>query len=233
MHRAYQTDRTTGLSATCGRAAFTLLEILVVLLIIGILLSIGFSQLGSGQGGITSLPSIEALFSQARTQAIGNATRVRVVIHNDPTDEDYPDRHLRFFAIAVPEEGDPTDPDDDSWVISSTGTFLAQGVFFDKEASARAATDIGAANPAGDDDPETGFGKWGSDQIDFPGPPDSLQDCLFYEFNSEGICVIHGTTTPGGVVVLGRGVRNDGEDPVFRPADKVGFVVWRNCHSTP
>ena len=55
-----------------------------------------------------------------------------------------------------------------------------------------------------------------------------MQDCYFYEFNAEGICVHDGSTTPGAAVVLSSGIPEDGKEPILNGSDKAGFVVWRN-----
>ncbi|MEM9280561.1 MAG: hypothetical protein AAGA96_01935 [Verrucomicrobiota bacterium] len=210
-------------------AAFTLFELLAVIVIISILIVLVVPNFNQGSGTSTSLAVVEGLFSEARTRAIGEGTRTRIVIHNDRGDTEYPGRYLRLFAIAAErrnEEGRGTG----EWIANdSVGELLAPGVFFDHQSSREASSRIASSNSTSPDDNSiTGFGTWEEGEIDFPGPPDSEQSCYFYEFNSSGICIHDGSMTPGGVVVLSGGNASMEGEPILNKDDKAGFVILRN-----
>ena len=219
-------------------AGFTLVELLTVMVIVSILLSVaavGIARIDRGQKTTTSVTLIEALASEARAIAIGEGTRTRLMIHNDLSDTENPGRYLRYFVIAAEEKdetGEVEDGGGSRWRITSRGTLLSDGVFFDHELSKVASSKISAANPS-DDSSFTGFGEWQEGRIDFPGAPRAEQDAYYYEFNPEGICVHEDSLSPGGVIILSEGNSGGpGRDPILNDSNKAGFVIWRNGSSS-
>ena len=224
------TSTNTAVNPPTRRPGFTLVELLTVMVIISILLSVaavGIARIDRGQKTTTSVTLIEALCSEARAIAIGEGTRTRVLIHNDLADTDSPNRYLRYFAIAAEEKNELGEALE-SWRITSRGTLLSDGVYFDHELSRQASSQISSANPTQGQD-FSGFGEWKEGRIDFPGLPKAEQDCYYYEFNPEGICVHENSRNPGGVIILSEGYAGGpGQKPILNKTNKVGFVIWRN-----
>ena len=84
-------------------AAFTLVEMLVVITIITILLTVGalgLKNLSKGSGVSAGLPVAEAVFAEARAIAIGRGTKARVLVHaeNNRNDEVHRERYLKYMA---------------------------------------------------------------------------------------------------------------------------------------
>lgn len=207
------------------RAGFTMVEILAVITVIAILMSVasvGIQKMDAGQATGTAAAVSEAIFDEARGAAVGRGTRARVVIHNDPR-ADQRDRFLRYMAVCVEVEDGATM----TWKFPSRGTTLPSGVFFDEDATLAATTTV----------PE--LGTYGTMIISLPGQRNNLVDCIYYEFNSEGVCVdggVDGDTagaSPGAAFVLAGGVLPPNEDkPRVKGNNRTGFVVWRNGRSS-
>ena len=209
-------------------SGFTLIELLVVMTIITIMVSIGFSRFGGATPAVTTtLPVVEARIDVARSAATGGQTRARVVIHNDDSDTENPDRYLRFIAIAE-EEKDAGGAGTGIWKSIGSDGYLMKGVFFDSAASENAAAAVEASNPPPEGSTVTGFGRWEEGSIEFTGKPEGPQPCYYIEFNSEGICIQEGSAAPGAAVVISRGVLAGDGDVIFDDSDKVGFVILRN-----
>ena len=197
---------------------FTLVEMLVVIAIMSILMTAGAIGLsGVGGKGVTSgVASAESLFDEARSIAVGQRTRTRVMIakslQNNPAD------NLRRIVVASEALKADGTPDTNKWILTSRGVLLPDQTYFSQEYSVK-----------GKDDPVAPNGKIEVIQS-LPGAKSSyMGSYFFYEFNAEGIC-----TTPGASFVLGTGAR-----PVNKPDDQPrvtgsakrdfgGFVVWRN-----
>jgi prepilin-type N-terminal cleavage/methylation domain-containing protein len=214
---------------------FTLIELLTVMAIISILLtvaSVGISGISKGTALASALTTSEALFSEARSTAIGAGTRARLVIHNDLDDKESPERYLRYLAIAV-EEKDEDGNGTDTWKIASRGSLLPAGVYFDVEASRSLSEEVDSSNSTSGNGAVSGFGEWALGTMDFPGPPMATeQSCYYYEFNAEGICIIEGTTEPGAAFVVSEGNRPLGKDPILDKENKSDFVIWRSGSSS-
>lgn len=202
-----------------GSRAFTLVELLVVIVIMSILMTAGAIGLGGlgGKGVTSAVASVESLFDEARSIAIGKRTKTRVMVAKSLTTA--ATDNLRKVVIAYQElddKGQPKTPE--SWVLSSRATVLPDQVFFSQEYSQK--------NHSG-----------GGGQLDTTSAPANWNkatlggDYFYYEFNAEGIC-----TTPGASFVVGSGSRGTtGSSLTQKPRvsgagvkDFGGFVVWRN-----
>ncbi len=195
-------------------AAFTLVELLVVITIIGVLLTVGavgLKNVSKSSGVTAGIPLAEGVFAEARTVASASGTNARVLISADPDDEE---RYLRYMMVAFESEsGD--------WVAASRGIYLPQGVFLSQEYSLlnhqMGSGDIPSANHEIFSSADTSGGANSNLSGDY----------FYYEFNAEGISanagasfiVGAGSRPPGATaprVTSGSGVANFG-----------GFVVWR------
>lgn len=202
-----------------------MVEILAVIAVIAILMSVaavGIQKMDAGQATSTGAAVSEAIFDEARSAAVGRGTRARVVIHNDPS-ADQRDRYLRFMAVCVEVESGGSS----SWEFASRGTTLPSGVYFDEDATRAATANV----------PD--IGTFGTMRTALPGQKNTQVDCIYYEFNGEGLCVDGGpdgdTTgaSPGAAFVLTGGVLPPNEDkPRVKGNNRTGFVVWRNGRSS-
>ena len=196
---------------------FTLVEMLVVIAIMSILMTAGAIGLsGMGGKGVTSgVASAESLFDEARSIAVGQKTRSRVLISKTLTNA--PADNLRRIMV-VSAEIDPITGLEKSgpvWVMSSRPLLLPDQVYFSQEFSKK----------------DQNAGSGAIEEMDLTtGVKASFQGKYFYyEFNSEGIC-----TTPGAGVVIGsgaRGVNSSADKPRVTSSgrkDFGGFVIWRN-----
>ncbi len=196
---------------------FTLVEMLVVIAIMSILMTVGAIGLGNmgGKGVSSGVSSAESLFDEARSIAVGQRTKARVLIAKDLTNSKAD--NLRRMLV-VSEEIDPATgmPVDGNWILSSRGTLLPDQTFFSQTYSKK---DLDGAGGAIEDEPLTGSGI----------KPAYAGSYYYYEFNAEGIC-----TTPGASFVLGAGTKNLNnatDQPKVTSAGKRdfgGFVIWRN-----
>lgn len=207
------------------KSAFTLVEMLVVIAIISILMtagSIGLSGMG-GKGVTSGVATVESLFDEARTTAVGRNLRACVLVAktltNNPSDD------LRRVMVAY-EETDPTtgqakDPTNPNpkWVLSSRGAVLPDQTFFSGKFSRK-----DHAAGSGDLDEITHSSIVGVKKI-YEGT------YYIYEFNSQGI-----VKSPGASFIIGAGVRNAAKPSTAQPPrvtgaakrDFGGFVIWRN-----
>ena len=199
----------TGLRRVSG--GFTLVELLVVVLIMSILLSVGATVIkgAGGKGVSTALAGTEAIFDEARSVAVGRATRARVLIDvDDPTDEAYYLKRVVGAYEEVDDEGKPTD----SWKLSGRAYTLPDKVYFSQVYSTPDDSEVRLTGNGGNYD----------------------GDYAYFEFNAEGICT---TGMQGGAnyeaprFVIGSGARPKGRAPRATGEgrrDFGGFVVWRN-----
>lgn len=193
---------------------FTLVEMLVVIAIMSILMTAGAIGLsGVGGKGVTSgVAAAESLFDEARSIAVGQRTRARVLVAKNLTNNKAD--NLRRIVVVSEELNPDGTPKTGSWILSSRGTVLPDQTFFSQEFSKK--------------DQKSGTGL--DTPVTLTTTKSAYQGTYYaYEFNAEGIC-----TTPGASFVVGSGVR-----PVNKPDDKPritssakrdfgGFVVWRN-----
>jgi prepilin-type N-terminal cleavage/methylation domain-containing protein len=196
---------------------FTLVEMLVVIAIMSILVTAGAIGLGGigGKGVSSGVASAESLFDEARSIAVGQRVKARVLVAKDLTNNkgDNLKRILVASEEVDPATGNPRTPT--SWVLSSRGVTLPDQTYFSADFSKK---DHDAGSGA-IEEMSLSSGVKGSYQGDY----------YYYEFNSEGIC-----TTPGTSFIIGNGSRNANsatDKPKVTAAGKRdfgGFVVWRN-----
>ena len=195
--------------------AFTLLEMLVVIAIMSVLMTAGAIGIGGmgGKGVTSGVASVESLFDEARSIAVGQHTRARVLIAKDLTSN--PADNLRRIVVASEALKVDGTPDTDKWILSSRGVVLPDQTYFSQEYSKR-------DQKAGSGDIEVMPSLSGA-KAAYDG------SYYYYEFNAEGIC-----KTPGAGFVIGAGARSVKtltEKPRVTSAGKRdfgGFVVWRN-----
>jgi prepilin-type N-terminal cleavage/methylation domain-containing protein len=197
--------------------AFTLIEMLVVIAIMSILMTAGAIGLGGmgGKGVTSGVASAESLFDEARSIAVGQRTKARVLIAKDLTNN--PADNLRRILVASAEIDPLTglEKSPSNWILSSRGVVLPDQTYFSQEFSLK-------------DQKSAGGG------IDVMSSLDGAKAAYagsyyYYEFNAEGIC-----TTPGAGFVIGAGTRAvnkaTSKPRVTSTAkrDFGGFVIWRN-----
>lgn len=200
-----------------SRKGFSLVELLVVMTIIAVLLSVasvGISNIGKGQGLTAGLSLGEGLFNQARNLAINQNTTARVLIHIDLNDA-IPEERKRYrrmmqvvYKETDPETGLEKGPND--WVRVGQPVFLPDKVYFSPELSL-----IDMRNG----------GMLPTDQHQLSSQIDDTHECVYYEFNGQGIC-----STPGAGFVLENGARPVNRERAIVGSSKSvgGLVVMRN-----
>lgn len=197
------------------RSGFTLVEMLVVIAIMSILMTVGAIGLNglAGKGVTSGVATAESLFDEARTIAVSQRTRARVLIAKSLTNNSA-DNLRRIVVASEALKADGT-PDTDNWVLSSRGTLLPEQTFFSQTFSKK--------------DQVAGTGA--IDEVtSLTGAKSNLAGSYFYyEFNSEGIC-----SNPGTSFVIGTGIRSPSA-PTAAPKvgssskrDFGGFVIWSN-----
>lgn len=197
------------------RRAFTLVEMLVVIAIMSVLMTAGAIGLGGmgGKGVSSGVSSAESLFDEARSIAVGQRVKTRVLIAKKL--DNNPAENLRRMLIVAEEVNATTGAvSPNVFVIASRGIVLPDQVYFSQEFSERNQQGGGAL------DEMTGYKAVKSA---------NAGTYFYYEFNAEGIC-----STPGASLVIGTGsrsIKTPTEQPRVTSAGKRdfgGFVVWRN-----
>lgn len=197
------------------RSGFTLIEMLVVIAIMSVLMTAGAIGLGGmgGKGVGSAVAATEALFDEARSIAVGQRTRARILVAKDLKSS--PADNLRRILVVSEAVNPDGTIDTNNWVLTSRGLVLPDQVFFSQNFSKK--------------DQRAGSGAI-EEMASLPGAKAAFQGSYYYyEFNAEGIC-----TTPGAGFVLGSGARNvkaPDDKPRVTSAGKRdfgGFVVWRS-----
>jgi prepilin-type N-terminal cleavage/methylation domain-containing protein len=197
------------------RTGFTLVEMLIVIAIMSILMTAGAIGLSgmTGKGVTSGVATVEGLFEEARTIAISQRTRTRVMIAKVLTNNGAENlRRIIVVSEALNPDGTPIA---NNWILTSRGTVLPEQTFFSQTYSRK--------------DHVAGTGA--IDEVaSLPNAKANLAGSyFFYEFNSEGICL-----NPGTSFVLAAGSRSTTATtslPRLTASSKRdfgGFVVWSN-----
>lgn len=210
------------------RGAFTLIELLAVLAIVGIMSAVFIAALGGDNSTIklnTAQRTMVGIASAARTQALLKQRPARLIIHSDPSE---PDKYLRFIGVVYLDNNDtPDNRSDDQWLPANKGTYLPEGIIFIPPAN---------QNPPGltldpqvtrsiitytpttmEEQPDLLYG-W---EVSFPNINSDPTKWYWFEFDPGGF-----SRNPGSVVVLSPSTRlGDAEFLVENAADVVGFSI--------
>lgn len=219
MNKNSQLNRPHSLNENLLSRGFSLVELLAVMTIIAVLLSlasIGISNIGKGQGVTAGLSLGEGLMSQARSLALNNNTRARLLIHGDLNDNDPTERErYRRMMMVVYKEFDEDGNEEEEWVRASSPVFLPKNVYFSPEGSPSEIRGGGEPLPL--------------EQHQLSSETSDVRQCYYYEFNGQGII-----STPGAGFVVVNGARPTNADrPILgKGKDAAGFAVLKNGSTT-
>ena len=201
-------------------AAFSLLELLVVISIIAVLMTIGsygIKNFSKASGVSAAIPIAQGVFSQARSLAIEKGTDTRVLIQtdNDAVSMLNRERNLRYMVVQYEDDGG-------NWVTASKGVYLPEGVYY--------SIDLSNLNNVPNVTVVT---------TSMPGLASDTVACRNYEFNSQGIITsppptngtAYGNDVPRFVVRAGnlppgrlKAIAASGAGE----SNASGFVIWKN-----
>ena len=198
------------------------MEMLVVIAIMSILMTAGAIGLGgmTGKGVTSGVASAESMFEEARSIAVGQRTKTRVLISKD-LKNNAADNLRRILIVTA--EIDPTTLQPKSpinWILSSRGVTLPDQTYFSQTFSRKDQDKAGAIDTMT-------LAAGASVKTSYVG------DYYYYEFNAEGLYPL-GSAAPS-TFVIGSGIRKPNATAADKPKvggsavrDFGGFVVWRN-----
>jgi prepilin-type N-terminal cleavage/methylation domain-containing protein len=110
-----------------GKRAFTLLELLVVMAVMGLMMGfIGFTLLGGGGEELGSAQrEVLGLVQQARTRAALSGAETRLIVSAEENDLE---RFHRYVELVVKDTCATTN--ESKWLVMGEGMILPDGVFF-------------------------------------------------------------------------------------------------------
>lgn len=199
---------------------FTLIEVLTVIAIIAVLMAagaIGLGNLKAGKGTSSAIASCESLFEEARTIAVSNNCKSRIMVDARTGKNTY----LRRVVVVREEIDLDGAPVPNSWILASRGYEMPQGTFFSQDYSKG---NGGTASLATES--MTMKSESGKSMTDYDG------DYYIYEFNGQGIFDEAGASF---VVGAGKPPTNANPKPKTTGSearDFAGFVIWRNGRSS-
>jgi prepilin-type N-terminal cleavage/methylation domain-containing protein len=129
------------MSSLHKKSAFTLIELLVVISIILVASSIIFIGGNSGDGAKLSSSQriVSGIAQGARGQAILKNAETRLIIYAgsdlNPSPGGEPDKWLRYFGIVYADPNDPNPANPTNWIAATQGTYLPEGIYFNKDLS--------------------------------------------------------------------------------------------------
>ncbi|MGJ8676666.1 MAG: pilus assembly FimT family protein [Akkermansiaceae bacterium] len=198
-------------------AAFTLVEMLIVVTIVTIMLSVGavgLKNLSKGGGVSAAVPLAESIFAQARDLGVSKGASARVLINADQNDHE---KYLRYMIVAYEYAED--DDSSTRWVAESRGVYLPKGVYFSQQYSSSEHSE--------------GGGSVEEDNVDLYGGIDDSSantnlsgNYFVYEFNAEG-----NSTTPGASFVVNAGSKAQKQAFPRVTGNSIkgfdGFIIWK------
>jgi prepilin-type N-terminal cleavage/methylation domain-containing protein len=213
------------------RRGFTLIEVLTVITIIAVLMAagaIGLGNLKAGKGTSSAVASCESLFEEARTIAVSNNCKSRIMVDARTGEDTY----LRRVVVVRQQFDENTGNFTNDWVLVSRGYEMQQGTFFSQDYS----DGTGGNGTVTKVTSMTFFNKdFEKVTPENPAPvaprdlPDYEGDYYVYEFNGQGIFPAAGASF---VVGAGRPpTAANSNKPMTTGSearDFAGFVIWRN-----
>jgi len=198
------------------RSGFTLTELLVVISVMVILLGVGglsLTQANTGKGIDTGAATVESLIFQASSLAKAKNTTTRVLINDDPADDNY----RRQMVVVFNSSAAGLAP---VWVATSRPVMLPAGIHIKDDISITGLNGLGVVGNA-ITNPNATFS--------FSGQSGALSPVVFLEFNNIGICIHAAAANPGAIIGVTKGAV-DRDNATITPVkgQLLAMVVWRN-----